>query len=96
MRKIYRFIRPVHLPFEAASLLKRAANGYKKIVEIGDKNGVRFIAHRGLSALYRENTVSSFKAAAKEYDFKGNNYIVFPIKVNQMRPVVDEIVSHGK
>ena len=69
MRKIYRFIRPVHLPFEAASLLKRAANGYKKIVEIGDKNGVRFIAHRGLSALYRENTVSSFKAAAKENYF---------------------------
>lgn len=69
MKKIYRFIRPMHLPFETASILKRAANGYKKIVNIDDKNGVRFIAHRGLSALHRENTVSSFKAAAKENYF---------------------------
>ena len=36
-----------------------------------------------------------FKKAAKEYDYKANNFIVYPIKVNQMRPVVEEIVSHG-
>ncbi len=37
-----------------------------------------------------------FKVAAEEYEFQGKNFIVYPIKVNQMRPVVEEIVSHGK
>jgi arginine decarboxylase len=37
-----------------------------------------------------------FKEAAKEYEYKGQNTVVLPIKVNQMRPVVEEIVSHGK
>lgn len=37
-----------------------------------------------------------FKSASDEYEFRGNNYIVYPIKVNQMRPVVEEIVGHGK
>ena len=39
---------------------------------------------------------SCFKEAAKEYEFNGQNFVVMPIKVNQMRPVVEEIVSHGK
>ena len=39
---------------------------------------------------------SCFKEAAKEYEFTGQNFVVMPIKVNQMRPVVEEIVSHGK
>ena len=34
--------------------------------------------------------------AATDYDYEGQNYVVYPIKVNQMRPVVEEIVSHGK
>jgi len=37
-----------------------------------------------------------FKAAAEEYDYKAQNFIIYPIKVNQMKPVVEEIVSHGK
>lgn len=37
-----------------------------------------------------------FCTAAKEYGYEGQNHIVYPIKVNQMRPVVEEIVSHGK
>ena len=37
-----------------------------------------------------------FKQASEEYDYKGQNFIIYPIKVNQMRPVVEEIVSHGK
>ena len=36
-----------------------------------------------------------FKKAAEEYEYSGQNFIVYPIKVNQMRPVVEEIVSHG-
>ena len=36
-----------------------------------------------------------FRKAAKEYNYNSENFIVYPIKVNQMRPVVEEIVSHG-
>mgnify|MGYP001416665015 CR=1 FL=1 len=43
------------------------------------------------------DTISQcFQSAAREYGYKGQNHIVYPIKVNQMRPVVEEIVSHGK
>ncbi|MDE5675454.1 MAG: arginine decarboxylase, partial [Muribaculaceae bacterium] len=38
---------------------------------------------------------SCFKRAAEEYHYEGQNYIVYPIKVNQMCQVVEEIVSHG-
>ncbi|NSW95324.1 MAG: biosynthetic arginine decarboxylase [Bacteroidales bacterium] len=42
-------------------------------------------------------TISScFRSAAEEYVYKAQNFIIYPIKVNQMRPVVEEIVSHGK
>jgi len=37
-----------------------------------------------------------FKSASEEYDYQAQNFIIYPIKVNQMRPVVEEIVSHGK
>ena len=43
-----------------------------------------------------EKTWSCFKKAAEEYEYKGENYVVFPIKVNQMQPVVEEIISHGR
>lgn len=38
---------------------------------------------------------SCFKKAAEEYKYEGQNYIIYPIKVNQMCQVVEEIVSHG-
>lgn len=38
---------------------------------------------------------SCFKRAADDYNYTGQNFIVYPIKVNQMRQVVEEIVSHG-
>lgn len=37
-----------------------------------------------------------FQKASEEYDYKAQNFIIYPIKVNQMRPVVEEIVGHGK
>ncbi|MBQ4006027.1 MAG: biosynthetic arginine decarboxylase, partial [Muribaculaceae bacterium] len=43
-----------------------------------------------------EKISSCFKKAAKEYEYQANNYIIYPIKVNQMRQVVEEIVTHGK
>lgn len=43
-----------------------------------------------------EVTSKCFEQASKEYDYKGQNFLIYPIKVNQMRPVVEEIISHGK
>jgi len=43
-----------------------------------------------------EKISSCFRKAAEEYHYKAENFIIYPIKVNQMRPVVEEIISHGK
>ena len=42
-----------------------------------------------------QSTSACFDKASKEYQYKAEHFIVFPIKVNQMRPVVEEIISHG-
>lgn len=43
-----------------------------------------------------EKISNCFQQAAEEYGYNAENFIIYPIKVNQMRPVVEEIVSHGK
>lgn len=43
-----------------------------------------------------EKISNCFKQAANEYGYTAQNFIIYPIKVNQMSPVVEEIVSHGK
>ena len=43
-----------------------------------------------------EKTASCFDKAKKEYDFKAENFIIYPIKVNLMQPVVEEIITHGR
>jgi arginine decarboxylase len=43
-----------------------------------------------------EKMAKCFEVAAEAYKYKAQNFIIYPIKVNQMRPVVEEIVSHGK
>ena len=43
-----------------------------------------------------EKTDECFRRAAKEYSYQGENFVIYPIKVNQMQPVVEEIISHGK
>ena len=42
-----------------------------------------------------EKISNCFEFAAREYGYTAKNFIIYPIKVNQMRPVVEEIVSHG-
>lgn len=42
-----------------------------------------------------QKITNCFRKASQEYDFKGSNFVVYPIKVNQMSQVVEEIVSHG-
>ena len=36
-----------------------------------------------------------FANAAKEYEYEAQSYIVYPIKVNQMHPVVEELISQS-
>lgn len=43
-----------------------------------------------------ETIFKCFQNASKEYNYNGNSYIIYPIKVNQMRPVVEEIVKYGE
>jgi arginine decarboxylase len=43
-----------------------------------------------------EKLSACFEKSAKTYDYEGKYYSVYPIKVNQQRPVVEEIVRHGK
>ena len=43
-----------------------------------------------------EKMSDCFRKASKEYGFKGTCYSVFPIKVNQMKPVVQEVIDHGE
>jgi arginine decarboxylase len=43
-----------------------------------------------------EQITKCFKIAAEEYNYQAENFIIYPIKVNQMKPVVEEIISHGK
>ena len=43
-----------------------------------------------------EKVSCCFRQAADEYGYKGENFIIYPIKVNQMRPVVEEMINHGK
>ena len=43
-----------------------------------------------------EKISKCFDRASEEYGYKAENFIIYPIKVNQMKPVVEEIISHGK
>lgn len=42
-----------------------------------------------------ETIANCFARAAEEYEYKGEYYSVYPIKVNQARPVVEEIMRYG-
>ncbi|MDE6572634.1 MAG: biosynthetic arginine decarboxylase, partial [Duncaniella sp.] len=43
-----------------------------------------------------EKISKCFALSSEEYNYQVQNYIIYPIKVNQMRPVVEEIVTHGE
>ena len=43
-----------------------------------------------------EKISNCFTEASRQYNYSGNNFMIYPIKVNQMRQVVEEIVSYGK
>ena len=43
-----------------------------------------------------EKTATCFHNAAEEYGYTAEPFIIYPIKVNQISPVVEEVISHGK
>ncbi len=43
-----------------------------------------------------EQISQCFESAAREFEFQGKTFNVYPIKVNQQRPVLEEMVRHGK
>ena len=43
-----------------------------------------------------EKISNCFHIASEQYNYQAQNYMIYPIKVNQMRQVVEEIVSYGK
>lgn len=43
-----------------------------------------------------EQISSCFENASREFGYQGKCYNVYPIKVNQQRPVLEEMVQHGK
>lgn len=43
-----------------------------------------------------EKMSSCYDKARKDYEYKGESFIIYPIKVNQMQPVVNEMISHGQ
>ena len=42
-----------------------------------------------------EKISNCFRIASEQYNYQAQNYMIYPIKVNQMRQVVEEIVSYG-
>ncbi|MDQ1266768.1 MAG: arginine decarboxylase [Bacteroidota bacterium] len=42
-----------------------------------------------------ESITNCFVKASSEYNYNGTFYNIYPIKVNQVRPVVEEIMKHG-
>ncbi|MCX6154984.1 MAG: biosynthetic arginine decarboxylase [Candidatus Kapabacteria bacterium] len=42
-----------------------------------------------------ETIANCFAQASKEYGFNGDFFSIYPIKVNQARPVVEEVLKHG-
>ncbi len=43
-----------------------------------------------------EKISTCFAKASRQYNYSASNFMIYPIKVNQMRQVVEEIVSYGK
>lgn len=68
----------------------------KKIVEDMQLNGIftpLLIRFPEIIANRFELISNCFRNAKEEYEYQNTNYIVYPIKVNQMRPVVEEVLN---
>ncbi len=71
----------------------------KKVVDELQRRGIHLPILIRLSDVLRarvEVINEAFATAIREYEFKGQYLGVYPIKVNQQRHVVEEIVSYGK
>ena len=77
----------------------RAAIDLRKLVEelqMRDVSAPMLIRFPDILDSRIEKMSKCFELASEEYHYKGKNFIIYPIKVNQMRPVVEELVTHGR
>ena len=85
----------VATPLQAAG----AAVDVTDIIEEAKARGLRFPCLIRFQDILRHRVESinvAFRAAIKEFNFQGKYRGVFPIKVNQLREVVEEILDAGK
>src|SRR5258708_5170269 len=76
-----------------------AAGDGTDVIEGGKGRGLRFSLLIRFQNLVRHRVGAgnlAFRASIKEYNYQGNYRGVFPIKVNQLREVVEEILDAGK
>src|SRR5438105_5576049 len=69
------------------------------VIEEAKGRGLRFPLLIRFQDLLRHRVEAvnlAFRASIKEYNYQGNYRGVFPIKVNQLREVVEEILDAGK
>lgn len=70
----------------------------KKLIDDLDKRGIKaplLIRFNDILAWQVESLSSSFKKCIEEYQYKASYRSVMPIKVNQQRHVVEQLVKHG-
>jgi arginine decarboxylase len=71
---------------------------FKELVDDLCRRGIEpplLIRFNDILAAQVNNISSAFKRTIEEYDYKGTYRGVMPIKVNQQRHVVEELVRHG-
>src|SRR5437016_12939820 len=76
-----------------------AAVDVTDVIEEAKGRGLRFPLLIRFQDLLRHRVEAvnlAFRASIKEYNYQGNYRGVFPIKVNQLREVVEEILDAGK
>jgi arginine decarboxylase len=87
-----------HLSFHPRRNAKRSID-VKHVVDDVVSRGVKLPALIRFQDILRDRVASlnrAFRRAIKQYGYNGRYYGVYPIKVNQLREVVEEVLDAGK
>ncbi|PIP84800.1 MAG: arginine decarboxylase [Elusimicrobia bacterium CG_4_9_14_3_um_filter_62_55] len=87
-----------HLSFQPLRNVKRSID-VKRVVDDVVSRGVKLPALIRFQDILRDRVAvlnRAFKRAIKEYGYAGRYFGVYPIKVNQLREVVEEVLDAGK